>query len=170
MPVTLTNPSQLLARHQERFAAVLAEAERLAVECAHAMLAEAAQQFSGADGQPQGDSRRAWLAENRPFAKYTALYAKLGMSGRPAGLIANPNPVGILSGDLLLSLSYHVTSGGSVFTAEALSSAPYAGYLLAWNGTEWMVPRLVSQHMQDWTIIRVHGLGANVMAYQRSLL
>ena len=163
MPVTLTDPSQLLLRHQLRFSAVLQEAQRLTADAAHDQFSEVVDQFSGPPSQPSGDSRREWERSERPFAKY--------FFDRPNHSPANPNPVGVITGELLNSLSYNMDSVGAIFTAYSFSSGvDYVKFLLTVGGTEYMVDRGVTQHMAAWTIMRVQRLGADIMTYQRSLL
>ena len=164
--VTLTDRSQLLARHQARFAAVLYYAKRAMEEAAYEQFVESVEQFSGATGQPQGESRYAWLEENRPFSRFSPGVFRLSAEW------AAPNPVGILSGDLLNSISYDmVTSSLGTFTAKTFTTGvDYTKYLLAPEGTKKMVPRLVYQHMQTWSSDRMQRLGVDIMTFQRSLL
>ncbi len=158
MPVVLTDRSQLLTRHQARFSAVLQKAESLMVEAAYEEFTEVVAQFSGASGQPQGDTRKVWLANERPFARG-------GFHG------ASPNPVGVISGDLLNSLSYTFTSTGPVFATKSFSSGiDYVKYLLAPDGTINMVPRMVRQHMDQWATMRIRRVGHDVQVYMRSLI
>ena len=161
----LTGPNalnQLLARHQSRFRSVLGYAESQMVEAVHDMFAETVDQFSGPPSQPSGDSRRLWERDTRPFAKY--------FFDKPNHVPADPNPVGVITGDLLYSLGNMMTSSGTVFTAYTYSTSPYAVFLLAPQGTEYMVPRGVSQHMQEWSIMRMTAIGLDIMDYQRSLI
>lgn len=159
---TYTAHAQLSAAHQARFDAVLAKAESLMTEAGHDLFAETVAQFSGSPGQPHGDSRRLWLKDVKPFARYTF--------DNPYHYPAAPNPVGVLSGDLLNSLSYETVTYGSVFISRSFSQGvDYAKYLLAPQGTEYMIPRLVTQHMLEWATLRMRNVIVQIQTCQRSL-
>jgi hypothetical protein len=170
MAIALKSRVALAAYNQNRANSVLREAERQMNRAGYDLFVETVQQFSGPPGQPDGDSRRKWLEENRPFAKYERLYSGLGMGSRPLSLFAQPNPVGVLSGDLLNSLSFDVTSTGPIFKASSYSEGvDYVKYLLEPEGTDLMVPRLVTQHMQEWARIRMSAIGADMVIFMRTI-
>ena len=163
MPVVLRSRQALAAFNRNRMSGVLREAERLMEEATYELFTETVSQFSGAPGQPQGDSRKEWLRSERPFAKY--------WFDRPVSHFAgaSPNPVGVLSGDLLNSLSYEFSSVGAIFRGASVSyGVDYLRYLLAPGGTETMVARMVSQHLAEWARIRMQRVSADMVIYMRS--
>lgn len=160
MPTVLTSIDDLMARHQARFAAVLQYAQSGIAEAGKEQFDEAVEMFSGEPGQVQGDARPGALREaDHPFA---------WRHGNP---LWNTPKVGIITGDLLASIAFDVSSVGSVYSTRTYSAGvAYAPFLLAWKGTETMLPRGVSQHMQEWSIMRLQRLGQDIMSFQRSLI
>jgi hypothetical protein len=78
--------------------------------------------------------------------------------------------VGVLSGELLNSLSFDVNSFGPYFRAASYSQGvDYVKYLLSPGGTSLMVPRLVRQHMDEWARIRMSAIGADMVVFMRTI-
>jgi hypothetical protein len=157
MAIALKSRVALAAYNQNRANSVLKEAERQMNRAGYDLFVETVQQFSGPPGQPDGNSRLRWERKYRPFA-WGSLNA------------AQPNPVGVISGSLLNSLSFDVTSTGPIFRAASYSEGiDYVKYLLAPDGTQTMVARMVSQHMSEWARIRMSAIGADMVIFMRTI-
>lgn len=155
MAITLRSAADLQARHQAIFARMDAQVAEEMKEAAFDLLDESQQIHMGSGAQPQGDSRRKWLAEeNHPY--------------RWPGF-AEANPIGVISGDLLASIRLNYFATGSYFFAQTYSQGvDYAKFVWSWDGTEKMVPRMVRQHMQVWAQNRMRQVGRNLVMFQRS--
>jgi hypothetical protein len=157
MAIVLKSRAALAAFNRAHTNAVLQEAERQMNSAGYDLFVETVQQFSGPPGQPDGDARRKWERRDRPFA-----WGSLNS--------AQANPVGVITGDLLNSLSFDVTSTGPVFKAASYSEGvDYVKYLLAEDGTQTMVARMVSQHMSEWARIRLSAIGADMVIFMRTI-
>ena len=111
-------------------------------------------------GTPRGPGRvQALSAAGHPFAAW-----------RGVSLWPTP-PIGIISGNLLASLSVMESFGSNQYTLTAKSTGvSYAQFLYSPTGTSKMVPRHLIEAANDYSEWRVLKLGRDLMQYQLQLL